>query len=491
MKILDKYIIRSFFAPYIISFLIAEFILIMQFMWKYIDDFAGRGLSLFDFMKLLLYYGATVIPMAVPITILISSVMVYGNLGEKYELSSMKTAGISLIRIFFPGLIVAVFTFGFSIFVSNYLKPKAAYNFLETFTSLKRKKPTLNIQEKVFNKEFDGFTIQVNKKDKDGRRIEGVKIYNVNDRTSENYNVLTARNGEIFTTDDGRYFIMRLYDGNQYIERKNSSLKRSSENTFPLIRYSFDTLEKAFDLTLFYNDNSGNFFSKRRDVMNSIQLMEEIDTFRNKIIAEKTFLRPNFTSILDTRIKQEIKEDRSMMRPHNISDFQRAEMKRTYSNTYDQYINRELKAYSSFSETIDSSRRYELLEMSTENVSYQKNMISNSISNIDRYKEYKNYWELGLHQQYSWALICIVFLFIGAPLGSIIRKGGYGVPVLVAIMFFMAFILLSISGEKFNRASVLNPIINAWLPVLILLPLSIYVTIKALNDSKIANIGSN
>jgi lipopolysaccharide export system permease protein len=485
LKILDKYIIRSFLAPYFISFLIAEFILIMQFMWKYIDDFAGRGLSLFDFMKLLMYYGATVIPMAVPITILISSVMVYGNLGEKYELSSMKTAGISLLRIFLPGLIVAVFTFGFSIFVSNYLKPKSAYSFLETFTSLKRKKPTLNIQEKVFNKDFDGFTIQVNKKHKDGRNIEGVKIYNTNDRTSENYNVLTARKGEIFTTDDGRYFIMKLYNGNQYVERKNSSLKRTSENTFPLIRYSFDTLEKAFDLTLFYNDNSGNFFSKRRDVMNSLQLLEEIDTFRHKIIAEKKFLSPNFTSILDTKIKPDTGKESLMVRPKGISDFQRAEMRRTYSNTYDQFINRDLKEYGSFAETIDSSRRFELVEISSENVSYQKNMISNSLSNIERYKEYKNYWELGLHQQYSWAVICIIFLFIGAPLGSIIRKGGYGVPVLVAIMFFMAFILLSITGEKFSRASVFNPVINAWLPVIILLPLSIYVTVKALKDSKI------
>ena len=229
LKILDKYIVKSFIAPYFISFMIAEFILVMQFMWKYIDDFAGRGLSLFDFMKLLMYYSATVIPMAVPITIFISSVMVYGSLGERYELSTMKSSGISLVRIFMPGLIVAMFTFGFSIFVSNYLKPKSAYNFLETFTSLKRKKPTLNIQEKVFNKDFEGFTIQVNKKHKDGRNIEDIKIYNVTQRTSENYNVLTAKKGEIFTSDDGRYFIMRLYDGNQYVEKKNSSIKKNSE----------------------------------------------------------------------------------------------------------------------------------------------------------------------------------------------------------------------------------------------------------------------
>ncbi|MGE5355035.1 MAG: LptF/LptG family permease [Deltaproteobacteria bacterium] len=485
MKILDKYIIKSFFAPYIISFLIAEFILIMQFMWKYIDDFAGRGLSMFDFMKLLLFYGATVIPMAVPITILISTVMVYGDLGEKYELSSMKSSGISLIRIFMPGLVVALFTFAFSLFVSNYLKPKSAYKFLETFTALKRKKPTLNIQEKMFTKDFDGFTIQVNKKHKDGRRIEDIKIYNITDRTNENYNVLVAKKGEIFTTEDGRYFIMRLYDGIQYVERKISSFKKSSENTFPLFRYSFDTLEKSFDLSQFYNDNSGSFFSKRRDVMNSVQLMAEIDTFRKKITAEHEFLKPGFITILDKNINTASVENKKMLRPKEITEFQRAEMKRTYSNIYDQYINKDLDKYKCFAETIDSSRRYELLEVSYENTSYQKNIINNTISNIERYKEYKDYWELGLHQQYSWALICVIFLFIGAPLGSIIRKGGYGVPVLVAIMFFMAFIMLSIMGDKFSRANVLNPIINAWLPVIVLLPISIYITVNALRDSRI------
>lgn len=487
MKILDKYIIKSFFAPYIISFLIAEFILVMQFMWKYIDDFAGRGLSFFEFGKLLLYFSATVIPMAIPITILISSVMVYGNLGEKYELSSMKSSGISLIRIFMPGFIVAVLTFSFSIFVSNYLKPKAAYKFIQTFTTLKRKKPTLNIQEKVFNKDFEGFIIQADKKNKDGRNIEDVKIYKVNDRTSENYNIVTAKKGEIFTTPDGRYFIIKLYNGHQYVEKKNSSIKRSNEQTYPLLRSSFDTLEKAFDLSMFYNDRSGNFFSKRRDVMNSVQLMVEIDTFSKKVKSEYQYYQPGFYAYIDAKsTKNKISE----IRPERINDFQRAEQVSTYSNTYSQNIKKNLNEYKTFVEIMDSTRQNELIEVSVENIGYQKNLITNSIGNIERYKEYRDYWVLGLHQQYSYALICIVFLFIGAPLGSIIRKGGYGVPVLIAIMFFMIFILLTIMGEKLSKASVFNPIFNAWLPVIVLLPISIYISVRALADSGIIFVKS-
>ena len=483
MKILNWYIIRSFFAPYIISFLIAEFILVMQFMWKYIDDLAGKGLGPFDFMELLMYYSVMVIPMAVPITILLSSVMVYGALGEKYELMSMKTAGISLNKIMFPGFMIAILTFAFSLFVSNYMKPKAGYKFFQTFTALKAKKPTLNIQEKIFNNDFEGVTIQVNKKHRDGRNIEGIKIYNVKNRAKESYNVITAKRGEIYTNADNRFFIMRLYDGNQYIEQKESSIRKGTVNTYPLVRYRFDTLEKAFDLSHFYDDRSGSFFSKRRDVMNSVQLITEIDTFSSKINAEKKNFRPKF-AVLTQSVNKDANPKR-IYTGNKLSEFQRAEAQRTYSNVFDQFIKKDLREYDRFIEIIDSSRQYELMNIANENLVSQKHLINHSISNIRSYREYRDYWELGLHQQYSWALICVVFLFIGAPLGSIIRKGGYGVPVLVAITFFMAFILLSILGEKMNKASALNPVINAWMPVIVLLPISVYITIKAYLDSKI------
>ena len=490
MKILDKYIIRSFLSPYIISFIIAEFVLVLQFMWKYIDDFAGRGLDFFDFIKLLFYYSITVIPMAVPITILISSVMVYGNLAEKYELSSMKSAGISLIRMMMPGFLIALFTFSFSLFVSNYLKPKSAFVFLETFTTLKRKKPTLNIQEKIFNKDFEGFAIQVNKKKKDGRGIEGVKIYNYNNRNDESYNIVIADHGEIYTTDDGRYFIMKLFNGNQYIEQRKSMFKNSRADVYPLIRTSFDTLEKSFDMSEFDNSNSGSFFSKRRDVMNSVQLMVQIDTFNNKIKSENENFGPKFIkNMFLTRGNSNSQvSDIEKLRRSNLD---RAQMNRTYSNTYDQIISKDLKEYNYFGETIDSTRRYELYQAAFEAIGYEKTSIMNSISSIDRYKGFKNYWEMGLHQQYSWALICIVFLFIGAPLGSIIRKGGYGYPVLIAILFFMVFILLSISGDKFSKSNHFNSIFNAWLPVIVLFPVSILLTIKALKDSKFSTSAIN
>lgn len=509
MRILDKYIIKSFISPYIVSFLIAEFVLVMQFMWKYIDDFAGRGLSVFDFMHLLFYYSITVIPMAVPITILISSVMVYGNLSEKYELSSMKSAGISLTRILSPAFLIALFTFAFSLSVSNYFKPKSAYKFMTIFTSIKRKKPTLNIQEKVFNKDFQGYSIQVNKKNKDGRNIEGIKIYNVSNRSKEKYNIITAKKGEIYTTEDGRYFIMKLFDGYQYVEQKKDKNNKKSV-TYPLMRTHYDTLEKAFDMSAFNKEGSGHFFAKRRDLMNSFQLMTEIDTFNSKIKRQYKKMEPEFMKLLEGPIEENVfenvenskfdvktkdsskksKEDlRNRRNEKRRKSIHTAKSNKTYSNTFKQKDSLDIDSINIFSDLFEIDRVDDILQSAQEGISFEKNRLASSVSSIKRFKKYRDYWILGLHQQYSWALICVIFLFIGAPLGSIIRKGGYGYPVLVAILFFTVFILLSISGEKLNRSMTFNPIFNAWLPVIVLLPISVILTIKALSDSKVVNIG--
>ncbi|HHH52622.1 MAG TPA: YjgP/YjgQ family permease [Bacteroidetes bacterium] len=500
LKILDRYIIRSFLSPYIISFLIAEFVLVMQFMWKYIDEFAGRGLTVFDFLHLLFYYSITVIPMAIPITILLSSVMVYGNLSEKYELSSMKSAGISLIRIMMPGFFIAILTFIISISVSNYFKPKSAYKFLEIFTAIKRKKPTLNIQEKIFNKDFNGYAIQVNKKHKDGKRIEDIKIYNYSDRTREQYNITTAKKGDIFTTKDGSYFIMRLYDGYQYVEKKNAN-DRKKNKTFPLMRTHFDTLEKSFDMTEFNREGTGHFFSKRRDLMNTFQLMTEIDTFSNKIERQKKMMKPTFNKILSRsedyalldREKTKEKKINKIKKINNlekVNSVYKAQNKKTYSNTYKQKDTIIIDSAKNFIVLFDDDRQFELIQSSSESINYEKNRLMSSLATIDRYNKYRDYWILGLNQIYSWGLICVIFLFIGAPLGSIIRKGGYGYPVLFAILFFTIFIMLSISGEKLNRSGFFNPVFNAWLPVIVLLPVSIFLSYKALTDSKIMDISA-
>jgi len=517
VKIIDKYIIKSFISPYLVSFLVAEFVLVMQFMWKYIDEFAGKGFSTFDFVQLIFYYSIALIPMAVPITILISSVMVYGNLSEKYELSSMKSAGISLLRIMKPGFIIALLTFFFSLSVSNYFKPKAQYNFLKLFTEIRKKKPTLNILEKVFNKDFHGYAIQVNKKSKNGKDLEDIKLYDVLDRSNEKYNITTAKRGKIFTTKDGNYFVMKLFDGYQYVEKQNKNTGKKKSKTYPLMRTHFDTLTKVFDMSEFNKKGSGHFFSKRKDLLNSFQLMTEIDSVSSKLERKKKRLKPKFTYLFsettentkkkknnqknNKRISKEDKnkieridiEKKKLFKKANIlskhkkKKKHRSKRKRKYAK---QKKIADFDSLKTFIETFEDMDKSNLVYSTSETIDYEKNIISGVVSSIRNYKKRKNYWVIALHQQYSWALVCIIFLFIGAPLGSIIRKGGYGYPVLIAIMFFTFFILLSISGDKFNKNMMFNPIFNAWLPVIVLLPISIFITFKALTGTKILDINT-
>jgi len=519
VKIIDKYIVKSFVSPYLISFLVAEFVLVMQFMWKYIDEFAGKGFSTFDFMRLIFYYSIALIPMAVPITILISSVMVYGNLSEKYELSSMKSAGISLLRVMKPGLIIAILTFFFSLSVSNYFKPKAQYKFLKLFTEIRRKKPTLNILEKVFNKDFHGYAIQVNKKHKNGEDLEDIKLYDLLDRSNENYNITTAKKGKIFTTKDGNYFVMKLFDGYQYVERKKVSKGKKGKRkkkTYPLMRTHFDTLTKVFDMSEFNKKGSGHFFSKRKDLMNSLQIMTEIDSISNKLNRKKKRLKPKFQYIFKETIEdtdkkqkkdeiesQKIKKDispkvfnRRFTKDESIKKIIKSKSKRKNARKRKKrhYIKQkeiaDISTLSGFLDSFEDKDKSKIIYSVSEDIDYEKNQISGMASSLRNYKRRLNYWVMALHQQYSWAFICIVFLFIGAPLGSIIRKGGYGYPVLVAIMFFTVFILLSISGDKFNKNMMFNPIFNAWIPVIVLLPVSIFFTFKALTGTKVLDINN-
>jgi len=548
LKTIDKYILRSFLSPYLISFLVAEFVLVMQFLWKYIDEFAGKGFSTFDFIQLIFYYSIALIPMAVPITILISSVMVYGNLSEKYELSSLRSAGISLLRAMRPGIIIAILTFFFSLSVSNYFKPKAQFKFLKLFTEIRKKKPTLNILEKVFNKDFHGYAIQVNKKHKNGEDLDDIKLYDILDRSNEKYNITTAKKGKIFTTKDGGFFIMKLFDGYQYIEKKKRKPGKKIKKSYPLMRTHFDTLTKVFDMSEFNKKGSGHFFSKRRDLMNSLQIMTEIDSVSNKLNRKKKRLKPRFQYVFkedadeilkkvnydNIKLKEIKKENTPKGFNHHLTTEEslkkriftksqktktkaktkakaktktKAESKskvkaqaktKTKTNKFKKnkkrYIEQknitDFTTLAGFLDSFDDKDKSKIIRSVSDDIDYEKNQISGLASSLKNYKKRKNYWVLALHQQYSWAFVCIVFLFIGAPLGSIIRKGGYGYPVLVAIMFFTFFILLSISGDKFNKNMMFNPIFDAWIPVIVLLPISIFITFKALSGTKILDINN-
>jgi len=538
LKKLDKFILKSFVGPYVLSFFIAEFVLIMQFLWKYIDDILGKGFSMLDIMELVLYYAASITPMALPISILLSSVMVYGDISEKYELSSMKSAGISLLRVMRPAIYLSVATAMFSVFASNYVKPISTYQFKKRFDLIRKQKSTLSIEEGIFNNEFRDIIIRVGEKARNEKDVKDVIIYDHSLPDKSLLNMIKADSAEMFATEDGHYFVMNLQKGEQYQELERNR-KDNGHMAYPLVRTSFEKWSKVIDMSNFYLSESDlNISRNREDMLNTLQLLRQIDTINLNIHTHKskavlTYAAFEGKKLLDQesyqeRIRAEKKEaipvapepkvqNPAIQRPlprrssptvstENAYLLHKERMKelqkeieaqkgkanepvKPFQNnagngSFRRLPEYNLKTVSSFYETFDSVTRNNIVMRAIPAVTANMDLANAAFYNVDNAVHQKQIYILRLGQQYSFSLVCILFLFIGAPLGSIIRKGGYGYPLLVAILFYMLFIISTIVGEKLVKSDTFPGWFGAWLPCLLLLPFGIYFTYQALNDAR-------
>lgn len=496
---IDRMVGMNFLGPYVMSFLIAEFVLVMQFLWKYIDDITGKGIGFFEIMELVIYFAGTIIPKAIPITILLSSVFVFGNMSEKFELTSLKTAGISLVRVMRMGFYLAIFTALFSLFASNYLVPKANYEFFSRFDVIKRQKPALTLEAKIFNKDFTGYNIYIKDKAKDGRNVEGVMIYDEVHSSFNSFSIVTAKKGVMSSSDDGKYFIMNLEDGEQY--RQTKERKRTSEDktAHPFIRTKFDKWEKIFPMSEFDVDNK-IFYAQRRkyDLMNTFQLFESIDSINTVISDKKAENYNKFSGLLVDRMKKPTKYEyeptegakealkkskEKKEKPKVSAGVMTSVMKNVLVQDEDN-----LKTATDMLSTFKLEDRLTLVAGAISNANQRKDHHINNGLRVREKTRARERIRLVLHQMYSWASICIIFLFIGAPLGSIIRKGGFGYPLLSAIVLFMIFIILSIIGDKLQRSQTIGAVVGAWLPCIVMAPMALYLTLKALDDQKLVEM---
>ncbi len=495
LKLIDRLVTKSYIGPYILFFFIVEFVLVMQFLWKYIDDILGKGFTMFDLLQMIFYYGVTIIPMAIPLTVLVSSVMVYGDMSEKYELVSMKSAGISLVRMLRAGMVIAFITAAFSLFASNYLKPVANYNFYKTFYSIKKKKSTLMIEEGIFNSEFNGYTIRVGKKFKDNTTISDVLLYDHSDAHKGIINVVSAKDGKMYNTQDGKYFVMELYNGEHVKEMVDK--KRNSNQYSPLMRTQFKKWTKVFDLAEFNKTRGINIQRKKHELLNSKQMLMAIDSLDLQMAENESGIKHTFGQnfIKKSDKKSHIKKSKSEKKSKkSTEDFKKDirnisnKKRKINKNKFKILLVDSLASPISFYSLIDSTQfRALTIAANSKGKSFKDKIEQVSRKNLNLKKSQDKYW-LRVYQQYSWAFICIIFLFIGAPLGSIVKKGGFGFPVLIAISFFISFIILMIAGEKLLKAGSVEPFIAAWLPCLVLSPIAILVTFLALRDLKVYDI---
>ncbi len=458
MKKLNKLIISNFFRTFLPTIVIVMFILLMQFIWLYVDELVGKGLEWQVIAELLFYWSASLIPQALPLAVLLASIMTFGNLGETYELVAAKAAGISIWKMFKPMYVAMLGISLFGVFVSNVLIPIANLKSRSLLYDVREKKPALAITEGVFYSGIQGITIRIGKKDKRTQEMYDIIIY---DKRANNTHstVISAKKGKMTLSNDGRFLFFTLYDGARYEEMET---QRNYYNSFPHSSTYFSQEKIMFDLTVFnFSRTDEDLFKHNYEMLNVFQLQFFSDSLKvlkyKKALELKGFVKPYYHFLkndLTTAI---------------------ADKDSNYANG-DSVLN-----------LFNSQYKDVILSNAESNTRTAKNVISYAITERNEIKKNGARYDIEWHKKFVLAISCIIMFFIGAPLGSIIRKGGFGLPVVAAILLYLAYHVITLSGEKAAKTLVWTPFMGVWIGIIVLTPLGFFLTFQASNDSSLFN----
>ncbi|MBC7777328.1 MAG: LptF/LptG family permease [Phycisphaerae bacterium] len=512
MKKIDKLLLTSSLGPFAVAFFIAVFVLVIQIMWLYIDEIAGKGVSVLIMLELVGYMSVSVFPMALPIAVLIASVMVMGGLAERYELSSMKSAGVPLIRVMRAMILLAASISVFSYVCSDFLIPIANLKFKSRLFDIRKQKPALSIEEGVFNEDFRQFVIRIGDKDPDGETIGEVMIEDQSNLGQVKFSQILADSGQMYTTGDKRFFVMNLFHGTQYQEPGNQG-PGATKKRFPFIRTNFKSWSKVWDMREFEMVRTDeDRFSTQRTMLSMTQLRQNVDSLQAKI-NEAGQLAVN-DMLLNVK-RQPIPPPARTSTPPTINSAPNPPPKGLSKNLNNklsnigitgqaasnrnnpqrgstsgpnlpvQELSKPLNQYTSLLETFRPRDRSSLMREAKTREGLSKNIVETRKNQVTarRLDWVKTGYEL--YNKYSFALVCFIFLFIGAPMGAIIGKGGFGYPILVSIIFFVTFVFLAILCRKLAESYLMTPFWAAMTPCAILAVFGLYVTRKAMNDSRL------
>lgn len=516
MKKLDIFILKSYIGPLIATFFVALFVLLMQFLWKYIDDLVGKGLDASVIAELMLYASAGLIPMALPLAILLASIMTFGNMGEKFELTAIKAAGISLQRAMKPLIIFSIFVSIGAFYISNVVIPYTNLKFSAILYSIKNQRPELNIKPGIFNNDLDNFSIRVQEKNPQTNMMYNFMVYE-HTKGQGNTTVTLADSGSMKVTDDGRFMIVSLYDGVRYEEMMNNNT-RDPKDKYPNRKDIFKTQTIIFNLSGFdFNKTDENLFKNNYQVKDIEELQTAIDslqgnfedrtkgfvttlTFTNyqkfavnpKIrimdsinTAYKPITRnPNATS------EEKLVEDSLIRTRDSIAVAKQDSTFEVFKERYYTIKPKEMTVvmdldslYNAMPESKKNLVFNRLREYSTEAQQQIERNSEDFISRKRTIRKYENAW----HQKFTLSVACLIFFFIGAPLGAIIRKGGFGVSIVISILVFITYYMISTGGMKMSREGVWPAWRGMWLSTMVILPLGIFLTYKATVDAKLFN----
>jgi lipopolysaccharide export system permease protein len=468
VKKLDKFVLKSFIGPLILTFFIVIIILILQTLWLYVDELAGKGLDISILSELLFQFSLSFVPTALPLAILLASLMTFGNMGEYSELTALKSSGIPLRRIMSPLVILIAVICVVSFFFSNNVLPYSNREARTLLHDIRRKRPDINLQAGTFNNDIDGFSIKVTSKDPVTNRLEKVFIYD-HRKNKGNTDVIYADSGYMRVSNDETAMSMVLYNGYSYSEMAEKDPGKP-EKSYPFRKDIFKEQTLVVSLSGFDLERTEiDLFKSNSAMKNIAQITHDIDSLNTRYIrrVDDYYREYSHSLIYNVRnFSMGRHSDQGGSLPAKIPVFNTKAL-------FDSLKVIEKKSVITQAITnVKNASNY---------LTTQNEILHNDVKFIKRY-------EINWHKKFSLAVACLVFFLIGAPLGAIIRKGGLGTPAVISILFFVIWYVVSISGEKLVEEDLVSTTAGMWASTYILLPIGLFLTYKASTDSVILNI---
>lgn len=458
MKILNKYILKSFLAPFLATFFIILFVLIMQALWLQFDKIAGKGISLLVIVKFLGYIALMMVPTALPIAILLSSIMALGNLAENYEFAAIKSAGISLQRFISPLVILMVVMSALNFLFLNYVFPYASLKSKNLIYNMKMKEPGLALVAGTFNSEIPGYSIKFDEKyGKDDSLLKNVLIYQI-EANNLNNKVITAKKGEIISKEGSRYLTLKLEDGFYHEDMLTKSRSSRERKKVPASKAHFNEYQVNIDVSTIGNFDPDDLkYKTGKEMLSLKQLKFYVDS-----------LEAPYFDYVNNRAERIYRINKANLL---IQD--------SIPNTN---LSRDiLENFDEKDKSVIAGNAYNLVKTNLDNIKSFKATVTEKQKLINGY-------DTEYHKRIAFSLACLVLFFIGTPLGSIIRKGGFGLPMIMAIVIFVIYFFISIFGKNMAESNSVSPFIGGWLATFVLLPFGLLLMKRARNDKGLFDI---
>ena len=541
MKKIDKLILTSFIGPFIMTFLVVVFILLTQHMLKYFDDIIGKDLGWEVLSQLLFYFAIFMTPVAMPLAVLLSALITFGNLGEHFELTAIKSAGISLVRTIQPIFLFVLMLTGIAFYVNNNLVPKAALEAYSLLYDIKQKKPALDLREGAFYNGLPDVSIKVNEKHPDGITLKDIIVYD-HRKNDGNKEVTVADSGRMSTILNERYLKFELFNGYNYTEgasnEKEMTGQKNNRDAETLTRSKFFKTQVVFDLSSFKLERTDKkWFESNRIMRNLSELDVDIDSINREVMQQELnhyLYKPTYFSYFNkdsvsmpqylrdfrkerdslNRLKYMTRKDleaaktatdgeitpnktqvnpivRSSRAADRAADRKVKPSLRGVTDPSSNAVSdaQQVKLDSGFVARLDSlyalPAARNVVQAATNMARQVKSQVLNSNAAIENYGKERITFKIQWHKIIASSFMCIAMFLIGAPLGAIIKRGGLGVPFLISILFFIIYYLLNMQGEKLAKQGLVSPMVGIWAADFILLIVGLVFLRQARVDARL------